>query len=215
MDGTIVIDSEEGRGTTATVTLPCRSVAGEKQDGPRRQRDDSAPLQLRDGSRPAILVVDDHPEVGTIAGKFLADCRVACVTSAPKAIETVTQEAFDVVLVDIQLGAEGSGVEVLRAIRSLSAAPNRSRGAAADVLDEPPTNGVEHASSGRDGDGEEAAADAVQRRAVTDRTVPVMALTAHSLPGDRQRFLEEGFDAYLGKPFSPRDLRARVRRLLE
>jgi len=30
---------------------------------------------------------------------------------------------------------------------------------------------------------------------------PVIAITGHVLPGDREHFLETGFDAYLGKPF--------------
>lgn len=35
---------------------------------------------------------------------------------------------------------------------------------------------------------------------------PIIAVTAHVLPGDRKHFLETGFDAYLGKPFFRDDL---------
>ena len=38
-------------------------------------------------------------------------------------------------------------------------------------------------------------------------TVPAVAVTAYALPGDRERFLEAGFDAYLGKPFTEEQLR--------
>lgn len=35
----------------------------------------------------------------------------------------------------------------------------------------------------------------------TYREVPVVAITAYALPGDRERFIEEGFDEYVSKPF--------------
>ncbi|MEM1044003.1 MAG: PAS domain S-box protein [Bacteroidota bacterium] len=39
-------------------------------------------------------------------------------------------------------------------------------------------------------------------------TVAALALTAYALPGDRERFLDSGFDAYLSKPFTKADLMA-------
>jgi CheY-like chemotaxis protein len=35
---------------------------------------------------------------------------------------------------------------------------------------------------------------------------PVVAVTAYALPGDRERFLAEGFDGYIGKPFARQQL---------
>jgi CheY-like chemotaxis protein len=40
----------------------------------------------------------------------------------------------------------------------------------------------------------------------TYRTTPIIAATAYALPGDRDRFLEMGFSAYLSKPFTADEL---------
>ena len=45
--------------------------------------------------------------------------------------------------------------------------------------------------------------------------VPILALTAQAMKGDRERILEAGCDAYLPKPVAPRELRATVTRLIE
>jgi len=46
------------------------------------------------------------------------------------------------------------------------------------------------------------------------RCVPMIAVTAHALPGDRERFLEAGVDGYVAKPFTPDQLRTAVREQL-
>ncbi len=44
--------------------------------------------------------------------------------------------------------------------------------------------------------------------------IPVVALTAHAMKGDRERFLEAGCNDYLSKPFAPDQLLEVVRRNL-
>jgi CheY-like chemotaxis protein len=42
--------------------------------------------------------------------------------------------------------------------------------------------------------------------------VPVVALTAQAMEGDRERFMAAGFDGYLSKPVNVADFLATVRR---
>ena len=46
-------------------------------------------------------------------------------------------------------------------------------------------------------------------------SVPVLALTAQAMEGDRERFLAAGFDGYLSKPVNVADFVATVRRYCE
>ena len=46
-------------------------------------------------------------------------------------------------------------------------------------------------------------------------TIPVLALTAQAMRGDRERFLAEGFDGYVSKPVNVRELIGIVRQYCE
>lgn len=57
-----------------------------------------------------------------------------------------------------------------------------------------------------DMDGIEALAAIRAREKATGGHVPIIALTAHAMKGDRERFLAAGMDGYLAKPFHSEDL---------
>jgi two-component system, cell cycle response regulator DivK len=46
------------------------------------------------------------------------------------------------------------------------------------------------------------------------RQIPIIAVTSYALSGDDVKALEAGCDAYIAKPFSPRELLAKIREFL-
>ncbi len=62
-------------------------------------------------------------------------------------------------------------------------------------------------------DGIKTTAKIREREKATGEHVPVVALTAYAMPGDRARCLEAGMDDYLTKPIQPSALREAIRRL--
>ncbi len=46
------------------------------------------------------------------------------------------------------------------------------------------------------------------------KDIPVLALTAHAMSGDRERALDAGCDGYLSKPISPKAVATEVERVL-
>jgi two-component system sensor histidine kinase/response regulator len=63
-------------------------------------------------------------------------------------------------------------------------------------------------------DGFEATAMIRRREQGSDRHVPIVAMTAHAMKGDRERCLEAGMDDYVAKPVQMRELDSVIQRIL-
>ena len=55
-------------------------------------------------------------------------------------------------------------------------------------------------------DGMEATAAIRRTEQTTGHHISIVAMTAHAMAGDRQRFLNAGMDGYVSKPIHPREL---------
>jgi two-component system sensor histidine kinase/response regulator len=62
-------------------------------------------------------------------------------------------------------------------------------------------------------DGLEAAAAIRERERGTSRHIPILAMTAYAMKGDRERCLESGMDGYVSKPIQPRELCEAIEKL--
>jgi PAS domain S-box-containing protein len=129
---------------------------------PRRARTGEVPNPVRFAPGKRVLLVEDNEINREVARELLAAAglHVSEAHNGYQAMETLSSETFDAVLMDVQM-PELDGVETVKAIR---------------------------AARGRFGN------------------LPVIAMTAHAMLGDRERFLEAGMSDYIAKPIEEKQL---------
>jgi two-component system OmpR family response regulator len=115
---------------------------------------------------PHILVVDDDPQIRALLDEYLtaSGLRVSAAASGKQMSQILTDEAIDLIVLDLRLAGE-DGMAIVRSLRDQSA-------------------------------------------------IPIVMLTGVREEADRVMGLELGADDYLTKPFSPRELLARIRTVL-
>lgn len=119
--------------------------------------------------KPHVLAVEDNSETQTLLEYLLKEgYEVTVATGVEEALEASKEHSFDLFLLDINLGEERSGIDLLHLLREES-----------EVED-----------------------------------VRAIALTAYAMPGDEEELLEQGFDWYVGKPFTREELTEAVEQLL-
>lgn len=185
MDGQIGVSSVKGAGSTFTLCFPRYPVASGQAPQPTRAENSptpsaSVPPQVRTeegvGSRRRegtgiwqIMLLEDDLINQDLISRFLSDHHLTVAATPAQALALGKQEAFDLIMLDINLGTEETGEDVLRALRQMP------------------------------------------RHAQT----PVIAMTAYAMTGDKDRFLEAGFDGYLSKPYTQAQLQETLQQALQ
>lgn len=131
----------------------------------------AAPVGGRQGSTVRVLLAEDNPVNRKVAAKLLEKRGyvVVAVEDGRQAVDAVEREAYDIVLMDVQMPVM-DGLTATRTIRQ----------------------------------GEER----------TGTHMPIVAVTAHAMTGDRERCIEAGMDDYVTKPIDATILLAAMERLL-
>ncbi|MEM1125479.1 MAG: ATP-binding protein [Bacteroidota bacterium] len=165
MQGSIVVESEEGQGSRFEVRFP--RVAN--VPFPPAPADVLPPVELAETSL-RLLVIDNDESTRRLLGLLLRDlCQPVFAATTAEGLHHLREGTHDVVLLDIKLDGDASGIDLLHELRG--------RAASSEAY--------------------------------------VVAFTAFAMPHDRQQFLHMGFDDYLSKPFSRRDVQTVLQRALE
>ena len=152
-----------------------------------------------------VLVAEDNPINQKVTVRLLAklgyDADIA--TTGRQAVEAVKAKRYDLVLMDIQM-PELDGYEATARIRTLE-----RKGQLAHGNGETPSPEAREPADG-------ATIEPEENRPPSSRSgrLPVVAMTAHALAGDRQRAIAAGMDEYLAKPVSLDELRRILELLL-
>ncbi|HEV8716731.1 MAG TPA: response regulator [Candidatus Binatia bacterium] len=110
---------------------------------------------------------------------------VVVAGNGTEVLAALEKEAFDILLMDVQM-PEMDGFEATKAIREREAAKNAERGTMNDERETQNSSFIIHRSS--------------------LSHIPIVAMTAHAMKGDRERCLAAGMDGYISKPLQARQL---------
>jgi CheY-like chemotaxis protein len=171
--GSVSVESEVGKGSRFTVSLPWQAdqethASGQEYQVTGRQGDKEKKtpghLAALSPDHPVtVLVADDNETSLSMMSEYLVlkGYQVIPARDGREVIQRAQEDRPDIILMDIQM----PGMDGLEAIRRIRA------DAASDVA-----------------------------------KVPIIALTALVMPGDRERCFEAGANEYISKPVSPKGL---------
>ncbi len=200
MDGAIEVESTKGAGSTFTVHFPRAAPASNGSTESNGSPASSASNETHE-ARPAPPPA--APPVATTAAPVAAPAENGHSRSSLQARRVLVLE--DNVSTQDLLGKQLDGPYQPALASSPTKALRLARSQAFDlfVLDI-------HLSAAQDGLDVLRALRTMPEYAAT----PAIALTAYAMPGDRERFLGAGFDNYLSKPFTKKQLLDAVRQSL-
>ncbi len=184
MGGDIWLESEEGTGSTFSFTVYL--ARGQAEDV--LSHDATRAVRVK-GKQ--ILLVEDNKINRDVARMVLeqSDHHITMAENGVEALKVLAYDDFDLILMDVQMpmmdGVEATGI--IRACET-GAALDPALSLAADLL------------------------SSLQDRC-QGRHVPIAAMTANAMRGDREKCLAAGMDDYLTKPFEPEQVEEVVARL--
>ena len=141
-----------------------------------------------------ILLVEDNPVNQKLAVRLLEKQghTVSVAENGREALAALEQGNFGLVLMDVQM-PDMNGFEATAQIREREAQWKRSRAPKSEQGD----TQVEGSSPG-----------------FNSARIPIIAMTAHAMKGDRERCLESGMDGYVSKPIQARGLFDEIDRVI-
>lgn len=165
----------------------CRALGFARQTTERHS--DGSRSARESGNRAArILIVEDNPVNQKLTAKLLERMGylVTVTDGGTEALEALSRAHYDAVLMDCQMPVM-DGFETTAAIRA-----RETSHVSREALPDPGPDTL-HASR-------------------FTPHVPIIALTANAMPGDRERCLAAGMDDYLSKPVKGEELEAALQR---
>ncbi|MGC2061770.1 MAG: ATP-binding protein [Thermodesulfovibrionales bacterium] len=208
MGGEIGFESKRGSGSTFWFTA--RMKTGEKGSAivvpdigdisrsvlPERfgnSLSDQSPVQQGTDQIDCLVLFAEDNIVNQQVGREMLEsigCRVDVVNNGQQAVELISRRPYDIVFMDCQMpvmdGYKASGV--IRAIEEKNVSSRVTRHERMQEMDQ--------------GNG----------RYKLHKHIPIIALTAHAMQGDRETCLAAGMDDYISKPFTVGQLRQAVER---
>ncbi len=136
-----------------------------------------------------VLVVDDNEINRDVATMILeSEHDVTAVENGMEALEMLSQTSFDIVFMDVQMPLM-DGLTTSTIVRSVEAGKDVDFGLAETLI-----TGLQARLHGAH--------------------LPIIAMTAHAMAGDKELCLDAGMDHYITKPFRPRQLSSVMQELL-